>query len=349
MCTNILLKPASDIVISARTMDFGNSFTTSLYKVNRNTEHPIINEATEEFESDENLHLSFKNEYGYLSAEANLPYLDIHIPVILDGMNEKGLSAAALWLACTKYPKFSSKKPNINSLTFPKYILGKCKSVEDIESELNNLNVWGFEKIDPTHYIFTDKEGKSIVVEFESREIKTYIIDNGVLTNDPFYHKQLEQLKKYKNLSFHNKEITCCDGKPKQETNGSGLLGLPGDSTPISRFVKATEFAKIQFSPKDQQDAISVAANVIGSFCVPFGTILKKDNSKVADYTKWNVIREHNGYGEINYYFRTKGNTTIYKVELNNLDWNAREKSEIKFEQPIWFKNKTSDFKLDQK
>ncbi len=344
MCTNILLKPKDNIVISARTMDFGSSFQTSLCKINRNTHHLTTNKIQIDPESKENPILRWKNKFGYLSAEVHIPNPDFNIPIIMDGMNEKGLSVASLWLKCTKFPNLHLRKQNISSFDFPKYILGTCESINEIESKLNDLNVYGSKYIDPVHYIFTDKAGKSIVVEFELGEMKKHIIDNGVLTNDPFYLEQLKNLKNYENLNFHNKDYTFCDGKKKQETNGSGLLGLPGDSTPKSRFVKATEFSKIQFIPENQQDAISTVANIIGSFHVPFGTILKNESSKVVDYTKWHVIREHNGYGELNYYFQTKENPTIYKVELNNLNWDALEPSEIKFEQPNWFQDKTSKF-----
>lgn len=327
MCTNLMLKSNdNNIILSARTMDFGIRFETKIRKVGR----------LQDWE-DSKLPPIEKNPYGYIKTIIPV-FPKTNIGITVDGINEKGLSAASLWLPHTSFPKHDpNKKHDIPFYLLIGYILGRCIDVQDVINKVKAVNIVGEGDLDPVHFIFTDIKGESIVIEFEAHETKMYRVENGILTNAPFYHRQLDNLTSYTGLSFNNK-------KPEFggiEVNGSGLLGLPGDYTPKSRFVKATQFAKINFAPKEQQDAVTQMAQIIGNFYVPYGAILKHDNNKVADYTQWSVIREHRGYDEINYYFQTKENPTLFKIALDKLDWDKHEDFSIDFKQATWCIDKT--------
>ncbi|PKH49387.1 hypothetical protein CXF68_01210 [Tenacibaculum sp. Bg11-29] len=364
MCTNILLKSKNgDAVISARTMDFGGDFITKLHKIPRSEKYYdiLFNNETEftkfkkEFEITE-----WENAYGYLSTHAyfKVEKWEFEIPTCMDGMNEKGLSGATLWMPCADYPKPNITKKNILSIHLVAYILATCATVNDVVDKLEGVNVINFStslnKFIPQHFVFSDSKGKSLIVEFKGGKMITHQPTNGVLTNYPFYDKQLINLKKYDDLTFENKEYTYCENdssKCSQDTNGSGMSGkiehngLPGDATPKSRFVRASKFSEVNFEATNSQDAVTHIQQLIQTLQVPVGTIVpnknncgnknenknKWDMKNGYDHTKWCVIREHNSFGKINYYYYTNDNPTLQKISLDKIDW-EKDSNPIDFE-----------------
>ena len=91
------------------------------------------------------------------------------------------------------------------------------------------------------HFIVTDATGQSIVIEFTDGKVKIYNNPLGVLTNAPNFDWHMTNLRNYVNLSqdsIPDKKIEKLDFKPLGA--GSGMIGLPGDMTPPSRFIRAT-------------------------------------------------------------------------------------------------------------
>lgn len=371
MCTNILLKSIHSVV-SARTMDFGGDFKTRLSCVPRNQinndyllENKALKELIESFWKNISKRKTWRNDYGYLSTHALISSKltgSIEIPTCMDGMNEKGLSGATLWMPCTQFPKKSSSIDNILSIHLIDYILGTCVYISDVKRELSKVNVIHPEFIPskkvPQHFIFSDNKGDSIVVEFENGKVVTHFPSNGVLTNAPFYTSHLEHLDHFNSLTFHNTQCTNCtnekgEEKPIQETNGSGMygvngqFGLPGDSTPKSRFVRASKYSAVNFNPKTSQEAVTRIWQIIETLQVPEGSILPKlkkcipfsIHSEKPDHTKWVVIREHKGEQGLNYFFYTKDNPTLNKISLNDMDWDTTSNKNINFESNTtnWF------------
>jgi len=368
MCTNILLKSEDKAVtISARTMDFGSNFSTRLYKTPRN--YNLFDSFSKEQSNFLNrildAHPWEPNKYGYLAAKAYFEIDDskVVIPTCMDGINEKGLSAASLWMPCTKYPTRDKCKKNIYSIFLNDYILGNFSTVKEIEKEFDDgdLNVINWEKLDKyiaTHFIFSDITGASLVVEFERGSIKTYQPTNGVLTNHPFYHEHLKNLgsDKYAKLKFKNSEKTkCCNVSEGQDINGSGLLGLPGDATPKSRFIRASILSKVKLNDDSPQSSVTQVWQVLQALQVPKRTILPNNNKLKkdqfdADHTKWGVIREcrdnqaEPSKKEVNYYYYTSDNPTLNKISLNDLDWNSNAYKYIDFEP----ENKPNNWCVDK-
>ena len=167
-------------------------------------------------------------------------------PLYFDATNETGLSMAGL-----NFPQNAEYKPldeNLNNITpfeFIPYILGKCKNIEEAETELNginlvNINFSGDLPLSPLHFIISDRT-KSITVESVKNGLKIYENPVGVLTNNPTFDYHLMNLNNYSSLNEGKSENKFSDElKFNNYSLGLGALGLPGDYSSASRFIKAT-------------------------------------------------------------------------------------------------------------
>ncbi|EIR3695444.1 choloylglycine hydrolase, partial [Enterococcus faecalis] len=171
-------------------------------------------------------------------------------PLYFDATNEKGLSMAGLnFPENAHFFEEKTEKTNISPFEFIPWILGQCQTVEEARKLLANLNLVNLNfseelPLSPLHWLIADAK-ESIVVESVADGLK--IIDNpiGVLTNNPTFDYQLFNLNNYRSLSPSVLENHFSD---KIDLNvysrGMGGLGLPGDLSSVSRFVKVA-FTKL--------------------------------------------------------------------------------------------------------
>ena len=114
------------------------------------------------------------------------------------------------------------------------YLLENCKNIDDVNEITPKLNVL-LTKIDniefSLHWLAVDITGSCIVLEVLNKELTIYENNVGVITNYPSFPEQLNNLEKYDYLSKYTTKGSCYEG--------TGSLGLPGDSTSPSRFVRA--------------------------------------------------------------------------------------------------------------
>ena len=140
MCTNLMIKQSSEKVVSARTMDFGKKFQVSVVKVPRKD-----------------------GALGYIAFRQLPTFVAELLKLTSDGMNEKGLSGALLWLPCTKYPE----NKGVPFSEFLDVVLANYESVNTLNNDIVNekLRVTNkfsiLDKITPTHFIFSDRNGES--------------------------------------------------------------------------------------------------------------------------------------------------------------------------------------------
>ncbi len=335
MCTNLSIptvgakKPHR---VSARTMDFGVPFKSELKKYAVGESFPCGPHAI--------VHpLKWTSKYGFIGIQMEVPLhgLDITIPSIFDGMNSAGLSIAALWLPGSQYPKATGTKNNRMWMTdFPYWVLGNFIKVSEVDQALErgDIQIEGLPIIQdktPLHFVIEDGDGQSLIVEFEAGQVTRTRSKNGIMTNAPFYHEQLENLgqPRYEALRPENTEQ-----QYGQETNGSGMVGVPGDATPPSRFVRASKMHLSTYRPKPEsdQDSVSFAWQLLQAVWVPYGTITKMNEpQQLADYTLWAVLRD---YTKKHYYFYSAFNPTLRKIDLNQLDFNTPSNVKLPIEWP---------------
>ena len=137
----------------------------------------------------------------------------------------------------------------------------------------------------------------------------------------------MTNLRNYINISLKPVEEMKLDNVTlKSFGMGSGMVGIPGDFTPPSRFVRAAMFSKSVFTPKTGYDAVLEAFHILNNFDIPKGSAReeKKDEhgNTLADYSIWTSA---NDLKAKKFYFRTYDNSQIKMVDLNKMDLDAKE------------------------
>lgn len=358
MCTNLMKTFAGPFTgrVSARTMDFGMinkplpvTLKPNIVAFPIGTSFPTAARWIEKTEEVLDLlpkrPLNWKNLYGFLGVDIG-PYIFSKIkfdtdkinPIFLDGMNEKGLSAATLWLDGSVYQTEANSDTNVSFLDVVAYILGTCANVAEVKDALQKISVVSpgkFLQQYPAHYVFIDPnpENDALIVEYIGGIPQFYHVANGVLTNEPPYPEMLKILDgpPYDKMTLYNKTV---GGNP-------GLLNLPADSSPISRFVRATKFSEALFSPSTTQEAVALCQVIIQNLQVPIGTVLDKNFDQSYDFTHWTVVRDH---ASKMFYYETMSNQLLRRVDLNKIDFSSIREISYPIDKGPWFVDETSNF-----
>lgn len=321
-CTSMVFKAQDGTGIYARTMEWGaTDLKSELVRVPRDRSFSSAL-------GGEKMGKTWKNPLGFVGINAaGLPYAT-------DGMNESGLAAGALF-----YPGFAeyqtleekSRTDTISSVDVLNYLLGNFKNVEEVRQAVPNIRVVRNLDIEkqfggpiPLHYIVTDASGASIVIEYTKGQLAIYDNKVGVMTNSPSYDWHLLNLRNYANLKPNGPATSRSINGVSLEPfgAGSGMLGLPGDFTPPSRFVRAVAFVQTMEPVKDAAEAVSAASTMLNNFDIPKGLV--REGTSVDDdhfgYTQWSVIADtrHKVY-----YYWTMYDRRIRSVDLAKMDFSG--------------------------
>jgi len=206
---------------------------------------------------------------------------------------------------------------------------GKKWCVEQVRASLPTIKVvnaifgpWAI--IPPVHAVVHDTVGKSLVIEYVNGTLHMYDNLLGVITNAPTFDWHLINLQNY--ITITNKNV---DEKLLHELKlvplgqGSGMLGLPGDFTSPSRFVRATAFSQSVVQLKDEADARDTVFHVLDLFNIPIGVVREMADGEVHyDYIEWTSASD---LMNKRYYFHTYNNRQIHQVDLMSMDLDAKE------------------------
>ena len=245
-------------------------------------------------------------------------------PLYYDGTNEYGLSMAALnFPVSAKYYPPVAGKENIASFELIPWILGCCQTLADAKSMLSAANITNTSfsieyPYSPLHWIVSDADA-SITVESTDRGIQIYDNPVGILTNEPAFSYHMTNLQNYLHITNEEPANRFAPNLPlKAYSRGMGGMGLPGDLSSASRFVKAA-FTKLNSVSKDSESAsISQLFHILGSVaqqqgCVKVGNLYEKTIYTCCCNTTKGV-----------YYYTTYENSQITGVRLFGVDLNAR-------------------------
>lgn len=219
----------------------------------------------------------------------------------------------------------------VSSVDLVNYLLSNFKTIGEVRDALPNIRVVRNEEIErqfgtpvPLHHVVTDSTGASIVIEYTKNGLSIYDNRVGVMTNSPSYDWHLLNLRNYANLkpsgAAPERNIDGVSLAPFGA--GSGMLGLPGDFTPPSRFIRAVAFVNTMEPVKDAAEAISAAATMLNNFDIPKGLVREGANAEDyhLGYTQWSVIADttHKVY-----YYWTMYDRRMRSIDLGKLDFNA--------------------------
>ena len=183
------------------------------------------------------------------------------MPLIFDGLNEKGLAIGLFYFPTTagfmRYNAGDARK-TIAPWEMGSWILDNFASVEEVKANASKIVVaevvfkdWGF--VPPVHFVVHDASGKSIVIEYVGGMLNVHENPLGVMTNSPTFDWHMTNLRNYVNFSLTNvPPVQLGPVKLVPFGQGSGMLGLPGDFTPPSRFVRAGRVQPVVTAVKDR-------------------------------------------------------------------------------------------------
>ena len=180
----------------------------------------------------------FTARYGYVGLTVEQDEF------VMDGINEAGLSAGLFYFPnYGQYEDYdvSKKEMTLSDFQLVSWILSSFKTIDEVKEGMKNVRVVGIDPRSSTvHWRVTEQSGRQIVIEIVDKKVHFYENKLGVLTNAPGFEWHLTNLNNYVNLLPGAAESRQFGGvKLNPIGGGSGLLGIPGDMTPPSRFVRA--------------------------------------------------------------------------------------------------------------
>ena len=236
-------------------------------------------------------------------------------PLYFDAVNKAGLCMAALnFVGNAKYNQALQNKCNIAQFEFIPWILGKCKTVADAKQQLSDINITNTPfspqlPIAQLHWIIADKDS-AITVECVADGMKIYDNPVGVLTNNPTFDIQLFSLNYLLRLSPENRLNDKINLRPY--SLGMGALGLPGDLSSQSRFLRAA-FTKLHsVSECDEKASVGQFFHILGTVSQTKGCcITERDGFEYTQYTS--CYNTEKGI----LYYTTYNNRQISAINLN--------------------------------
>jgi choloylglycine hydrolase len=222
----------------------------------------------------------------------------------------------------------------VSILNLGGFVLGMFGTVKELRSELPKYKVW----FDPSevkglptppwlHLVLTDRSGDSIVVEFVKGQMMIHDNLAGVLTNAPTYDWHLNNVRNYLSLtSTATAAVTVNNINVTELGQGGGLMGLPADYTPPSRFVRATYLKHFTYKPNNSSEAMQAADHILNNVDIPNGVARSSDGKQVfSDYTQWVNLKDlkNNRMKIANYSNRTN----FIEIDLNQVFKSGKSKT----------------------
>ncbi len=238
-------------------------------------------------------------------------------PLYAEAVNEKGLCMAGLnFPGNAYYREVSGEGIEIASFEIIAWILGKYASVAEAEASLRKIKIVDLAfspQMPPTplHWMLADKE-RCLVLEAVREGLKIHENPFGVLTNNPPFEYHKINMNNYLNLSARSPENRFSDGlELKGYSQGMGAVGLPGDASSASRFVRAAFLRWNSVSPEDEDSNVSQFFHILDGVAMVRGAVVTEAGTY--DITTYSCcVNTRTG----TYYYKTYDDSRIRKVDL---------------------------------
>lgn len=238
---------------------------------------------------------------------------------LIDGLNKYGICVTALYFPeFIDYSDDSIKgKVNISSIQVVEYLLTNSKSLEDIHFLCKNMIVLNkiyepAKLVIPLHWFCCDDKGNSIVIECVKGIPVIYENKYGIITNSPTFPEHIKTIenKEVKSLTPYNKEEKAkIQGQDFSYSDGTGFIGLPGDYSSISRFIKVHILQKFHKIPDCTHKGINTIFHILNNFDIVRGSNI--DNNGNYIYTKYTIIYSLKFF---EFFYKMYDDFSIYKI-----------------------------------
>jgi choloylglycine hydrolase len=336
-CTSFLLKGSDGGFVYGRTMEFGLPLKSQLTVIPRNLSMPGVG-----VDGKPGTGLNWTTKYAAAGMNG------LGMPVLLDGMNEKGLVGGLLNAPNTAVYQVVSPADSSSSIASVQiliYALTNFATVEEVKAgfqkiKVNRSTIPAYNNQSaPVRMTLHDASGKSIVIEYLKGELVVTDNPTGVMTNDPAFRDQLNNIGNYANLTNVEKNPIVINGATyAPPSSGSGLHGLPGDYLSPSRFIRALFLSKSVPTSYPTTQQVNTAWHILGSFDIPPGAIsLPASNAYGGgaggiETTEWAVVADNKN---MVYNLKMFETTNIYTYDLKKMDVNAKQIQYIKLDKPL--------------
>lgn len=308
-CTGISLTAADGSYVQARTIEWAYGALKS--------EYVIIprGEALQSYTPTGMNGIKFKARYGVVGLAV------VEKEFIAEGINEAGLSAGLFFFP--RYGSYESYESVDNPRTLAdlqvvQWMLTQCATIEEAMEAVKRVRIVALEKTAVIHWRIGEPSGRQVVMEIVDGKINFYENTVGVLTNAPGFEWQVTNLENYVNLRPGSAQSYQLGGVTLEPNGGStAMLGLPGDFTPPSRFVRAAFFRNTAPQRATGLDTVLEAFHLLNNFDVPIA-IENPTEHNLPSATQWTSAIDLTSR---TVYYKTAYNSTIRSIALDNIDF----------------------------
>lgn len=264
--------------------------------------------------------LIYKAVYGYVGIYTE------YEPFVVEGVNETGLSAGLFF-----FPQYGEYAPynsadndkTLCDMQFVSWVLSQFSSIDEVKAGINKIDLVTLNhKIGAVHWRIAEPNGRMVVLEVVAGVPHFYENELGVLTNAPGFNWHLTNLNNYINLEPGSAaDNTLKPGITLQPLgHGSGMLGLPGDFTSPSRFVRATFYQTTSPEWATGFETVVQAFHILNNFDIPIGSQhVKAEIPKgMPSATQFTAATDQKA---MKFYYRTAWNSNIRCIDLKTIDF----------------------------
>ena len=310
-CTGIALTAADGGYVQARTIEWARGILQS--------EYVIIprGEQLASFTPTGANSLRFTAEYGVVGLAVVMKEF------IAEGINEAGLSAGLFFFP--HYGGYETYEPAQNDRTLADlqvtaWILSQFATIDEVKAAIGSVRIVGLEKTSIVHWRIGEPSGRQAVLEIVDGVPHFYENEVGVLTNAPGFEWQLTNLNNYVNLYPGDAPDRRLSGITLRPLGGnSGFLGIPGDATPPSRFVRAAFYRATAPQQATAFDTVLQCFHLLNNFDIPIG--IEHPEGEVPDIpsaTQWTSAID---LTHRKVYYKTAYNNSIRCIDLATIDF----------------------------
>ena len=263
--------------------------------------------------------MRFTSKYGYVGLAVEEPQF------VVDGTNETGLSAALFY-----FPEYGEYRPynpeykdrTIADFQLVSWILSQFSTIDEVKEAIKDIRIVNIDKRAKTvHWRIADADGRVVILEVVDGIPQFYDSALGVLTNSPGYPWHITNLNNYVNLMPGTAGPTKLGALTlKAFGSGSGFLGLPGDFTPPSRFVRAAFLQSYSIQQASGYESAMQAFHILNNFDVPLGVqfAVGKEPNNMPSATQWTIATDLKNRM---IYYHTMYNRTIRSINMAEINF----------------------------
>jgi choloylglycine hydrolase len=335
MCTTLRIVATDDTVLVGRTMEYALPVNWEWRVVPRG-----ISQASAAPEGEG---ACWTGTHGYVGIGNGETVVFGHtlpaLPSVSDGVNEVGLYAGLLYL-----PTFAAYESPLDVATdrllapvdMAAYVLATCATVAEAVTAMESVVVWPAAipvvGVPPLQLVLHDRTGASAVIDWVAGERHVHDNPIGVATNSPPLDWHLTNLRNYVNETAMDVPPLSLNGRTIHPLGqGTGMLGLPGDFTPPSRFVRAVAFSAAARTPATAADGVCAVMHLLSSFDITKGVIrdsvpegltgAEVEAAELGDYSSFSAVSE---LGDTPAYtVRTYDDASQRRLALDEVDLSA--------------------------